>query len=413
MDRMKSWLLLVVAWVIPLAAQESRIEIQVALDSSGTILEISPELRDRAGLFLEVENFTAARLFRREDSLFILEIAFRQGGAPARQRTLMDATALKAFRRELSSRLAQVSQTPALNQEGRPGLIVKQTLMGLGFYGWSVPRILQIEGERETVATYMLVGSAGFALPYYLTRNRPVTKAQSMLAFHGATRGIFYGAFLHNLLAPDAESDESRLFLPLLGSIAGSSLGFVLAGKGMELGRAELLGVMGDFGAGLGLASAHIAGLWDDERRKPAASAVTLGMSGLGLAAGAWLSQREHYTRGDAYVLRMQGVLGAQIGMTVAAALADKKEKSYSAGAMTGGVLGAGVGNWLLHYQDFDENAGIFISCAQIAGGLLAGGITYLLDSQDHFDPLVYHSTIALGSLAGHTLLYHTFKLRK
>lgn len=409
---MKHWLIVAVAWALPLAAQESRIEIQVAMDSAGTVMELSPELRSRTGLLPAVEHFTAARIFMQEDSLFVLEVAFTREGVPARQRTPMDRAALQVFRRELSRQLAMTARPPGLNQEGRSSLVVKQTLMGLGFYGWAVPRILEIEGGRETIATYMLVGSAGFALPYYLTRSRPVSKTQSMFAFYGATRGIFYGAFLHNTLAPDAESEQSRMIMPLLGSLSGSFAGFALAGKGLEPGQAELIGVMGDFGSGLGLGGAHVAGLWDKQQHKSAASAVTLGMTGLGLAAGTWLSQREHYTRGDAYVLRMEGVLGAQIGMPIAAALANKKEKSYSAGAMIGGVLGAGVGNRLLRHQDFDDNAGFLISCAHIAGGLLAGGITYLLDSQDNFDPLVYHSTIALGSLAGHALLYHTFKLR-
>ncbi|GEM_PF-1664385 len=54
-------------------------------------------------------------------------------------------------------------------------------------------------------------------------------------------------------------------------------------------------------------------------------------------------------------------------------ALADKKEKSCSAGAMAGGALGVAIGNRLLHDEDFEFSKGALISCAQIAGGLLAG----------------------------------------
>jgi len=170
---------------------------------------------------------------------------------------------------------------------------------------------------------------------------------------------------------------------------------------------------MGDFGSGFGLGTTHLAELWNGDDRERAAHSLMLGMTGAGLAGGYLLSQREHYTRGDAYVLRMEGILGAQIMMPIAAAIADKKEKSYTVGAMTGGVLGVGIGNWLLKDEDFDFNEGALISCGQIAGGLLAGGLTYLIDTNENFDGLVYHSAIALGSLAGHAFLYHTFKLRR
>ena len=405
------WLLLAAA--LPLWAQQPGIEVQVHMDTSGSVLEISPALRNKTGLFPEMDHFVTAQLFQQNDSLFILELAYRQEGVLARKRSVLDRLAAMEFRRDLSRRLAILTGGAAMNQEGRPGLIVRQTLMGLGFYGWSVPTMLHVKGGRESVATYMLVGSASFALPYYLTQNRPVSRTQSMLTFYGSTRGILYGALIKNIVAHRIESPEGDFGPPLAGSILGSFAAFHLAGqRKWDIGHAELVGVMGDFGTGLGLGTAHVAGLWDYESRKPMAHAVTVTMTGMGFAAGSWLSQREHYTRGDAYVLRMEGLLGAQIMMPIAAALGDRKDKAYTTGAILGGTLGIGIGNRLLHGQDFDDAQGALISCGHIAGGLLAGGITYLADTHDRFDSLVYHSTIALGSLAGHFLLYHTFKAR-
>jgi hypothetical protein len=410
---MRPFAFLLLFTALTLHAQEIQVEVQVPVDTAGTIVEISPELRNRAHLFPEVETFISARLFRHNDSTYVLEVSFRKEGVLVRRRSYMNPPALMDFRTELSGRLAATPQSARLNQEGRPGLVVRQTMMGLGFYGWAVPAILHIEGGRESVASYMLVGAAGFALPYYLTQNRPVSKTQTMLTFYGATRGVFYGAFFKNMMAPNSESPESNIGLPLLGSIFGSCAGFHLAGKKeWELGRAEVVGVVGDFGTGFGMGTAHIAGLWQDDGKLSAAHATTLGMTGMGFVAGSWLSTREHYTRGDAYVLRMDGILGAQIVMPLIAALADKEEKAYTTGAMLGGALGVGIGNALLRKEDFSDNEGVLITCGHIAGGLLAGGITYLLDSRENFDGLVYHTTIALGSLAGHALLYRTFSLR-
>lgn len=395
-----------------LAAQQ--IEVQVPMDSSGTIAEITPELRARTGLFSEVVDFLSARLFQGGDSSFVLEVAFRREGRLARSRSALTSAEALAFRQGLTHRLALTVRTPGINHEGRPGLVVRQTMMALGFYGWAVPLMLEIEGSRGSIAAYMLTSAAGFAFPYYLTRNRPVTTTQTMMTTFGSTRGLLYGHLVRKMIAPDEHSEASEWGLTMAGSLIASMAAFKLAEtSGLELGSAELIGVMGDFGTGFGLGTAHVSDLWDHENRETAAHATLLGMTGLGLAGGYLLSQREHYTRGDAYVLRMEGILGAQIMMPIVAALADKREKSYSAGAMAGGVLGVGIGNWLLRDEDFDFSEGALISCGHIAGGLLAGGLTYLIDSSDNFDGLVYHSTIALGSLAGHALLYRTFKLRR
>ncbi|NLP10524.1 hypothetical protein GX408_09035 [bacterium] len=397
-----------------LQAQLIQVETQVPMDTAGKVLEVTPELRSQLALYPEVENFLSAKLFRSVDSTFILEVAFSKNGALIRSRTLKNAAAVQALRQELSQRLLSAAQPQALDQSGRTGLIVGQTLMGLSFYGWAVPSMLNIEQDRQIVAAYMLVGAAGFTLPYYLTRNRPVSTSQSMLTFYGATRGILYGFLIKNIFAPPADSPPDKLGPSVLASITGSVAAFHLVGKyKLDIGNAELTGVMGDFGTGLGTATAHLANLWKYDSRKSAAHATMLAMTAGGLGMGMWLSQRESYTRGDAYVLRMNGLLGAQCLTPLAAAISGKKEKSYTAGAVLGAVLGIGVGNHLLAKQNFTFSEGVLISCGHIAGGLLAGGLTYLLDTQDRYDEVTYLSTTALGSLAGHVLLYSAFSQKR
>ncbi len=410
---MRALVLLLIAAAC-LQAQLIDVETLVAMDTSRTVLELSPELRNRIGLFPEVENFLSARWFHSNDSTFVLEVAYQKNNVLTRNRSRHTASELRAFRRDLSERLFRLARPTAMDQSGRTGLIVHQTLLGLGFYGWAVPSMLNIEQDRQTVAAYMLVGAAGFGLPFYLTRNRPVSTTQSMLTSYGSTRGLLYGMFVKNIFAPKADSDESRLGPLLLGSIAGSVSGFLIAGKTQrDIGSVESAGVMGDFGIGLGAATAHLADLWKYDSRKSAAHATMLAMAAGGLGLGTWLSHRESYTRGDAYVLRMSGLLGAQCLTPLAAAISGKKEKSYTTGAVLGAALGIGVGNRLLAKQNFTFSEGVLISCGHLAGGLLAGGLTYLLDTQDSYDEVTYLSTTALGSLAGHVLLYNAFSKKR
>ena len=87
---MRMTLLLLILLPFYLWAQNTHVEVQVPMDTSGSITEITPELRNKTGLFPEVTTFIAAKLFHSDDSTFILEIAFRQNSLIARKRTILD-----------------------------------------------------------------------------------------------------------------------------------------------------------------------------------------------------------------------------------------------------------------------------------------------------------------------------------
>ena len=58
-------------------AQEVQIEVQMPMDSSGTVMEITPALRHKLGLFSDVPRFLSARLFQISDTSYILEVAYQ------------------------------------------------------------------------------------------------------------------------------------------------------------------------------------------------------------------------------------------------------------------------------------------------------------------------------------------------
>jgi hypothetical protein len=394
--------------------QGTHTEYQVPVDSSGTLYDITPELKNRTGLFPETENFRSAQIFCIDDNSFVLEVTFLKNGTLSRQRTMLNSSEVNDFRRHITKLLRTGVNISTINQEGRAGLIIRETAMSLVFYGWAIPTAAGIHHTREFAATYMLVGAAGFSLPYYLTKGKHVSSTQRMLTFYGATRGILYGVFIKNIIAPQVHSKEGDFGPPVLGSIASSLLAYHIAEKYQwTLGKAELVGVMGDFGTCIGIGTAVSTGIASSDNRVAAINGTIFGMTGLGLYSGLWLSGRENYTQGDAYVLRDCGILGAQLAIPIADIVGNKHGKAYSNGVMAGAILGIVMGNKMLKRQDFTYSESLLISCGQIAGGLLAGGITYLADSKGNFDELAYQSTTALGSLAGFALLYRSFALGK
>lgn len=393
------------------------VERQVPVDSTLDVFEITPELRNSLDLFPGVPGFESARLFSTDAGTFVLEITARREGRLIRTRRLLDPEELTAFRADLGRRAAALDAPLVRSREGRGELVLGHTLLALGFHGWAVPVVLDLDSTRGRVAAYLLTAGAGFYLPYHLTRNRSVTEAHRRLSLWGASRGGIAGATLGGLLEGDGGDERVHLGLALAGSVAGSLGGFAVAGSARpEEGTAALWSAMGDFGMAFGFGSALAAGFYDRESviaengfseesyvNLRAGNALGLLGTGAGLLAGRWMGEREDYTVGDATVLRASGLLGAHVALPVANAL-DADDEGHVAAALVGAAAGIGVGDRLLRPESFSAGQGILVAVGQLAGGLSALGLAYLVD--DGADELTYLTTSALGSVAGFTLTF-------
>ena len=432
------------------AQERTVVERQVPVDSTRSIREIGPELRNRLGLFPEVENFQAARLFELEDGSTVLEITFQRDGRLWRERRQMPPPALASLRRRLTDRLAEAQPEPGpvepggdggeqdvlpLEQEGRGRLVLGQTLVGLGFYGWAVPEILDVERDRPTVATYLLTAGASFYLPYRLTRNAPVRDAHRHMTLWGSTRGILYGYLGAGALTGDEDFGRREHLGASLGtSVAASYLGYRSVGWAGEVdeGTTVLWTTVADAGTLAGFGSAYVAGFYDEvlverqiddpaggtrpvtvvesERENPRlANLTTLALTGAGFAAGAWLGTTDDYTVGDVSALRSLTLLGAQAAIPLAEATVgtdDDRGKRWVAGMLAGGTLGLAGGSRLLRGRSFSSSQGLLLNAGHLAGGLAALGVTWLVSSDTEGNELLYTVTSAVGSAAGLALTY-------
>jgi acetyl-CoA acyltransferase len=143
------------------------VERQEMLLPEAGVFEISAELRSRLGLFPDVPGFRVARLFRsgagrrgprdrigrrgtrrsRPPRARFVRARWRSGGA-------LEAEARLAGTRGLESR------------EGRGGLVLGHTLLGLAYHGWAVPVAFDVDSSQGSVAAYLLTAGAAFYFPY-------------------------------------------------------------------------------------------------------------------------------------------------------------------------------------------------------------------------------------------------------
>ncbi len=416
--------LFLVAGAGALDGQEVDREGQVPIAPELGVLEISQSLRAELELFPEIQGFRVARLFLREDGGTVLELEYMRDNQLRRERRLLSDQDLRDFQDRVALQLGERDPRLGLDREGRGRLVFDQTLLGLGFHGWAVPTVLDIDSAQGAVAAYLLTAGAAFYVPYRLSRDRPVSEAHRDLAWYGGSRGILYGVLLGDALA-DRDSDHVdriRLAGGLAASWGGAVLGYATADRFTpDEGTAELWSALGDFGLGAGAASAFIAGPYATRdvvrdlngvpvvesrtRNRSVGHAIAMAGGVGGLLAGRWLGERQLYTKGNVRALESAVVLGAQSGVTLARAATDD-DRTLVAGGLAGGLGALVGGNRLLREKRFSSGEGLLVNAGHLAGAATALGLTYLAVEEIDEHPLLYLATGTAGSLVGAGLVF-------
>lgn len=372
-------------------------------DEEGRVDLLNEKMKQRMGLFSEYPSFIEARLFRKPDSSFVLDVYYRKNTLVCRQSETWSMDDVRSLRQRVTAYRHSL-ESDADNQEGRVRLIITTSVLATGYYGWAVPVSLNIKNEKAALATYMFIGAAGFILPYQQTKKRTVTDAHATMFYYGSTRGIVHGLALNNLIHGNHDNPRRALGYSVVTSLAEGMAGLKLAGdQQMTAGKSEAIGIGGDLGLWTGYTSVIALGLEDQGRAS--SSAILLG-SASGYAAGHWLSAGEAYSRGDAYVWGAVGILGA----TVPPSIADIGNPGDKTSAMMSGfgtMAGVGVGHYLVKDKDFSTGQGVLINLAQIAGAFTGLGLAYLAGAPKNGS--VYPVSAATGAVVGFTVTYRAF----
>ena len=382
-------------------------EVQVPLDHEGKIDIIDADLEKKLGLFPTYQVFRGARLYQISDTLYVLEITYEAADRTLKARLPLTASAVKDLRDKVSLRVTERAPEATLNHEGRTWMTIGSTTLSLGFYGWAVPVVLEVDDGKIAVALYMLTSGAGFFIPLGMTSSIDVTDAHAILYVYGGTRGIIHGVFLNDLLLGEDATAKGAITFGMLGSIGESIAGFS-AGSSMSAGKASALGVYGDFGLGLALGTCSLLEFFDDGQERAVAATVLVGSAG-GLIAGDLLTNRQPYTRGDAFILEGAGLLGAYLPIAALDLFDVEAGKTYTAVSMAGSVAGLALAHQsLVRGKDFSTGEGILVQLGTVGGALVGAGIAYLLSS-DRGDETLFLTSSAIGALGGFAYTYGQF----
>ncbi len=397
-------LLLILTLLLFFAARSFSQEIQVPFDNNGLLIDINKQSEEKLHLFTDYNKFEKACIFKTADSLYVLEIYFLKNNQRVRIKKNMSAAEYFAFRQKVTHLLQYDHPSEILDQSGRNKWLIGTMTLSLGYYGWALPLTANVHDRRLAVALYMVTGSTGFYLPYSISKNISVTRAQAVLSLYGGSRGILHGISLALIFKHPGE--RGIIGSGILISLAELTAGFKIAkSKNMSAGSAYTIGTGGDFGYILGFQTAHLAGFIDAENRQMIMASTLMG-SGTGLLLGNFLASNSHYTVGDAKILYGIAFLGGYLPIAVVDDLNLKNDKLYSAASMAGIITGIALGHHLQKERDFSEIHGNLVVLSEAAGGLLGLGMAYLISSNNSDNSGLYLTASSLGATAGFWLMY-------
>ncbi|MCD4817347.1 MAG: hypothetical protein K8S23_01500 [Candidatus Cloacimonetes bacterium] len=397
-------LLLAVFWVLSSICYAQ--EVQIPVDLDGKVINIDSELNEKINLFEEYRNFQNANLFQISDTLFVLEISYKPDNKLIKERIMYSQEDVAKFRKKVTGQLNLKKPKLKLNHEGRTKLVVGTTTLSFALYGFTTPVIVKSDDFKVSAALYLLTGSAGFYASLAATKNVPVSDAAASLALYGGTRGVLHGLLFTYATQGDTFRADTLLPMQSIFSIGEIFLGFHYATlNDLHPGTVEMLG----FGSDLGLVwGGGIAHLFDFDHISPISLSI-LGGSVSGLFLGKYMSQKQYYTQGDAYVVRGSTFLGGYIPISIINMISPKDERVYTASAILGTIAGLNLGTKIVKDKNFSTGEGVLINLGEFVGCALGFGFAYIVSPNDEISSSLLLTSSAIGATAGFGLMYRYY----
>jgi hypothetical protein len=385
-------------------------EVQVPLSPDSTVYTMDAELEQTLDLFPDVQGFREAALFRQSETTYELVIIYQQQGQTLRERRTLTRAEVGALRQRVAQQLQATGTRVNIEQPGRPELLAATTFLG-SIEGALIAGALAPDSEPLIAGLPLLAGAGGFFIPFFATQNRPVPEAPGTLTGFGGLQGYAHAGQLSVLLAGSDPEGQAVAGLAAVTGAAEATVGYLMGSRrGWSPGMGEMVAYNGLAGNLLGLgAGLTLVGGGTDFDDGDADARLVAGLSLLGSFTGIYTGHRlgrtGHYTRGDARLYGLSGLLATQLAIS-AVSVADLADTRAVAGVLTGsGLAGLGAGTALVKGRDFSTYASNLITLGNYAGALLGAGVATLFDGST--DAITVAQ--AVGAVTGFGITYHVF----
>ncbi len=381
-------------------------EVLVDINGQGKIRYIDSELEKNLKLFPDYKKFIEARIYKIDEKNYSLEILYyNDKNIETRKRTLLDEKGYQEFRKKVTERSAKIEIKKELDQEGRYKLLTATTIYSLILHGPMTSMILDIDETKNFVALQCAMGSAGFFLPLWLTHDRQVTEASASSYIYGGLGGLFHGVNFRLILFGESDISDRISSSLVLGMSLAEGIGsfYITERYNYSPGKVDNIASGYFWGTVWAFEIMYIASEMENAR---ASGAVLFAGSLAGTGLGYYMSNIENYSRGDVVVQNSVTLLGAYVPLAIVDMTKTDNEKIFIASSLSGSILGAVLGYYLIKDKDFSTGQGGLISLGEFAGGLLGIGTAYYFSEGNR---ALYLTCSSVGSMAGFAILYYIF----
>lgn len=390
-------------------------EIQVAILPENDLMKFDKELEKKLGIFSEYPDFVEAQLFKTNDSAFFLEISYIQKGNLIRTKKMLNQIELQEFRNKILSEIKTKAPQINYDQSGRSKFLAGTTFLSLGYYGWSLPYLIDAKGG-VAVGLYLITSGAGFFIPYLATKETQLTSGMANLSIGGGTLGLAHGFLLWDIF--DIGDYRHSVNLKTLNimmtatSIAELLTGYHYAKNNMvSEGRANSM-VFSSYIGGIysGCLAYIIVG--DDPAESMYITLPMLAGSIGGAVFGNYVANQQNMAPGDPLVVMNAGVVGLLLGSTIMNYVKPTNDNIAIGTLVASSALGLYVGNSLIKGYDFSNSTASYISLGTLGGGLIGGGLAAIIvDKMDYRSAeKVAYTLVSLGAALGYGLTYNSLK---
>jgi hypothetical protein len=403
---------------------EVQIERPVAFDAAKRVMVMTPTLAARLKLQAPVwplgGDWTEARLFALDTTTSspVVLVAQRVDGAVARylfspeeKTQLLALVGAALIAHNALDDNARGSTSLVVSEPAGNAFVRNQTALGLMAYGPATAAILSESSAAAAGGGYLVAAGTSFFIAAQMTRSHSITRAQTILAFHGGSRGAGIGLTVADIA--DADGGAGHGIPILAGAIGGTIAGFT-ASRGMSDGEAAAsgyaadmlalttVGVSGAFGAFEPRPDIMMNGYPYPDNRPRSSRRVALGAAVGATLAGYVIGPRYarksayNVTAGDVDVAFSSALLGGIFANTF---ISERPSPGARFGITTGGLLLGALAADLTKVRHADRSAsdGTLIQLGAFAGALMGGGMSVMIESSGQ----VAAALVGLGGMAG------------
>ncbi len=390
-------IVMVVLLVTASYGTQAQVERQISFDDAGKILVVTKSMNDEYKWFEPIGTFLEARLFKMNDSAFVLEILRRADQGNERERRQLSMIDMAALRARIQISAGSPMETGGLDQSGRSALLWGSTLWSLFYYGTAITAAFSPSGDVTPGATYLIAGGLGYFVPMILTQDANVTAGAASLAVGGMFQGALHGWALGGLISGSNLSARTGFALSVLGGVSETIAGYVIGTTtGISEGGAGVINTTEFYGAAGGaLAALTIMGnLVDGDASIRVLSGLGLLGAAGGVLVGNEIIKSQHITSSDATVYAVTGALGLGLPYAILSAVnpSDVSSRVITGIGLVGAAGGLYLGTRLIDGLDYRENDGTTVLLSTLAGGIVGVGLAQIVDSPQAIWPIVWAS---------------------